>query len=180
MLALLVLIVIVIAVFLIFKKPAVKSGVIPVSSPAGQGQTGSNKSSAGNLNDVTTKGDSPGSSAPTPSGSPGQTSGLTLQAPSGTFVSNHRPSLSGANGVPSSELSICTTTAGANCYLKFTKDGVVKTLPVQTTDGSGSTSWRWDVSTAGFTVGTWQVTAIATLGNQTKSTPDGFPFEVQP
>ena len=107
-------------------------------------------------------------------------SGTDLAAPYGTFVSDHHPSLSGANNTPSSELSTCTTTPGASCYITFAKDGVTKKLASQTTDGSGSTSWHWDVSQAGLSEGTWEVTAVASLGGQTKTTIDTFKLEVQP
>jgi len=108
------------------------------------------------------------------------TVGTNLAAPYGTFVSDHHPSLSGANNTPSSELSTCTTSPGASCYINFTKGDVTKRLPTQITDGSGSTSWHWDVSQAGLSQGTWDITAVATLGDQTKSTSDTFKLEVQP
>lgn len=177
MLALLVLVLVLIGIYLIFRKPPAKSGVIPVSTSEQQSKSPPHGAAPSETSDVSSKGGSATSSPPAPGGTPAS---VTLQAPSGTFVSDHHPSLTNANGASSSEVSVCTTTAGATCYLKFTKDGVIKTLPVQTTDGSGSTSWRWDVQTAGFTAGTWQITAVAILGNQTKMTTDGFPFEVQP
>lgn len=107
------------------------------------------------------------------------TSGTELLAPSGNFISNHRPSL---GGVPnsSSEESICTTTPGAFCTITFKKDGVTKTLESLQTDNSGTVIWQWDVKSAGFIPGTWTVTATATLNGQTKSTDDLQPLEVQP
>ena len=99
--------------------------------------------------------------------------------PTGTFVSNHRPSLSGTT-TPSKEQSACTTVPGATCYIKFTKDGVVKTLPVQTADNNGSVIWNWDVAQAGFDTGSWQITAIASLNGQSKSATDSLALEVKP
>jgi hypothetical protein len=178
LLALLALVIVLAGIYLIFKKPTAKSGVIPVTTQASQPKSTADKTDSNNLPSVSDKNDG-SSNLPAPTGTPPNTP-VSLQAPSGTFVSDHQPSLSGADGAPSTEVSVCTTTAGATCYLKFTKDGVVKTLPVQTTDGSGSTSWRWDVSAAGFTTGNWQVIAVAALGDQVKSTTDGFRLEVQP
>lgn len=114
------------------------------------------------------------------SGGSSVSNGSDLIPPYGTFVSDHHPSLSGANNTPSTELSTCTTSPGASCYIKFTKEGEVKRLATQTTDGSGSTSWHWDVSQAGLSAGTWYITAVATQGDQTKTTNDTFKLEVQP
>lgn len=99
-----------------------------------------------------------------------------LVAPYGTLVSNHRP---GQNGSNLTELSQCTTTPGAKCYIKFTQADVVKTLPEKTTGTDGSIFWEWTINDAGLTSGKWSVTAIATLGGQTKSTTDQLSLEVQ-
>lgn len=103
----------------------------------------------------------------------------TLTAPTGTFVSNHRPSLSGSP-LLRQEKSVCNTTPGATCYMLFMKDGVAKQLATQTADNTGSTYWLWDVSQAGFTQGSWQITAVATLNGQTATANDSLPLEVQP
>jgi hypothetical protein len=103
----------------------------------------------------------------------------SLIAPFGTFVSNHRPSLSGSP-LLKQEKSVCNTTPGASCYILFMKDGIAKQLDPQTVDSTGSTYWIWDIGQAGLTQGTWKVTAVATLNGQTLSTDDGIPFEVQP
>ncbi len=112
------------------------------------------------------------SSQPSPtakaSGSNQSGSSTLLQTPFGQFVSNQNPSLSN----PSQQLeeSVCETTPGANCYIQFTKsESPTITLPTQVTNSQGVASWSWNLSNEGFTTGTWQVTAIATLGSQTKS-----------
>ena len=115
--------------------------------------------------------------APSPSG--GQSSDGNFLAPSGSFVSNHRPSLSG-NTAPTEEVSTCNTSPGAKCYIEFGQGNAVKKLDVQTADSSGSVNWIWDVAKAGFTEGSWQIKAVATLNGQTKTTEDSFVFEVQP
>lgn len=105
--------------------------------------------------------------------------GTTLTPPSGTFVSNHRPSLSGSDLLKHEE-SVCNTAPGATCYILFMKDGIVKQLDPQTADSSGSTSWSWDIGQAGLTEGAWKITAVATLNGQTLSADDSLKLEVQP
>jgi len=150
--------------------------IIPTTNPV----TSANKStsSTGNQQPTPATNPPPSDSAKNPS-SQVAANGATLTAPYGTFVSNHRPSLSGANNIPGSELSTCTTTPGATCYIKFTKGDQTRKLPSQNADGSGSTNWHWDVSQAGLSEGTWDITAVATLNGQTKSTNDAFKLEVQ-
>lgn len=93
-----------------------------------------------------------------------------LLAPTGNFVSNHRP---GQNNSPLSETSVCTTSPGAVCQIVFTNNGVTRSLPSQTTDRAGSTFWNgWTPTSVGLTAGSWQVQAKATLGNQTKVAND--------
>jgi cytoskeletal protein RodZ len=105
------------------------------------------------------------------------TTNITLLTPTGSFVSNHRPSLS-STGSPSSEQSVCNTTPGATCEIRFTKGNDIKKLPTQSTDTNGSTYWNWDVKSAGFTTGTWSITAYATLNGKTLSAPDAIGMEV--
>lgn len=104
---------------------------------------------------------------------------LPLIAPSGTFVSNHWPSLSGTSA-PSTEQSICITSPGAQCYIEFTKNGITKKLDSLTADSNGNVYWSWDVKQAGFTQGSWTIRATASLNGQTKATSDSLTFEVQP
>lgn len=114
----------------------------------------------------------------------GQTSGgsannnATLLTPSGTFVSNHHPNLSGSPA-PNSMNSVCTTTPGASCKITFTKDGVTKSLTPQTTDSSGSTYWNWKLQDLGLSVGSWRVDAIATFGDKSTTATDSLNLEVQ-
>jgi hypothetical protein len=125
---------------------------------------------------------SPASSGPvsdkTPSSSAGSGS-APLIAPYGTFVSNHHP----GDNSPNDEISYCYTTPGAACYIKFTKSGSGETtrLASQTTGSDGSTSWSWNVSNdAHLGSGHWEITAIATLSGQTKSTSDSLELVVGP
>jgi hypothetical protein len=107
----------------------------------------------------------------------GGSSSQTLLAPSGNFVSNHHP---GEGGSPTSETSVCTTTPGATCKITFTKDGVTKSLSVQSVDRGGSAYWNgWTPSDAGLSSGSWQVKAVATLNGQSESTTDAIELVVQ-
>lgn len=100
----------------------------------------------------------------------------SLTAPYGSLVSNHKP---GQNGSDLKEMSQCITSAGAKCYVKLTQGDVVKTLPEKIAGPDGTIFWEWNVDDAGLIGGKWTVTAVATLGNQTKSTTDQILLEVQ-
>ncbi|HEY4963525.1 MAG TPA: hypothetical protein VIH90_02405 [Candidatus Saccharimonadales bacterium] len=110
------------------------------------------------------------------SGDQNNMNGGSLITPYGSFVSNHKP---GQNGSNLTELSQCITSPGATCYIKFTQNGVVKSLPEKTADSSGSIFWEWNINDAGLTSGTWTITSIASLNGQTKSTTDQLTLQVQ-
>lgn len=120
----------------------------------------------------------------TPSTSPNgkddnNTAQKILVEPSGTFVSNHSPNISGAP-LPNKLQSTCSTTPGATCYIQFTKDGITKSTAKQTVDSGGGAYWSWTLNELGLTEGSWSVEAIATLGDQTKTSKDGITLEVRP
>ena len=100
----------------------------------------------------------------------------TLITPWGNFVSNHHP---GEGGSPSSETSTCNTTPGATCYIRFTNGTKTRNLGSKIANANGAVIWNWDVNAAGFSSGSWQVTAIATLNGQTKSANDSLALLVQ-
>jgi hypothetical protein len=100
-----------------------------------------------------------------------------LLVPTGTFVSNHRPNLSG-KPAPNQIQSVCVTTPGATCTIVFTKNGVSKQLPNQVTDRGGAAYWTWKLQDIDLTTGTWQVTAKATLGSHTETANDATALEV--
>ena len=102
---------------------------------------------------------------------------VTLLVPSGNFVSNHRPNLSGVPA-PNTMESVCNTTPGARCKISFTKDGVTKSLPEQTTDSGGATYWSWKLQDVGLTEGSWKIQAIATLNGQSKDASDALDLVV--
>jgi hypothetical protein len=110
---------------------------------------------------------------------PADVTNHTLIAPTGTFVSNHFP---GQNGSSTTEASVCNTSPGATCYIKFTNvvTGDTTQLAAQVTDARGTTSWYWDVSQdAHLSAGQWKVMAVATLGSQTKTATDTLNLTVK-
>jgi hypothetical protein len=100
-----------------------------------------------------------------------------LLVPTGTFVSNHHPNLSG-QPAPNQIQSVCVTTSGATCTIVFTKNGVTKQLPNQVTDRGGAAYWTWKLQDIDLTPGTWQVTAKATFGSRTETASDATALEV--
>jgi hypothetical protein len=157
----------------IFHRPKAVSDVIKSTNPAASNhQSNSSSDNQPASNSSSTQTDK-STTAVSDSSAP-------LVPPYGSFVSNHRPSLSGSGGVPSQEQSVCTTTPGATCYIKFSQNGAVKTLSAQTTDSKGAAYWNWDVKASGFTTGSWTITAVAGLNGQTKSTTDSLDLVVNP
>ncbi|MEI8338967.1 MAG: hypothetical protein WCF91_03520, partial [bacterium] len=144
------------------KEPKAVSGPIKTRDSVSKANTGSNS------NDLANSEKNNSTSAATPSGE--------LTNPYGTLISNHRP---GQNGSDLNVMSQCITSPGARCYIKITKGDIIKTLSEKTADNTGSVTWEWNINEAGITAGNWQITAIATQGNQTKTTSDQIPLEVQ-
>lgn len=134
-----------------------------------KGETGSTKSE--------TNGDKSVASQDKNSGQNNKTNGTSTAAlvlPTGNFVSSH------ITTGESPQSSDCTTTVGATCEIIFTKDGVIKTLPAQTTDKGGSTYWSWTPSQYGLTEGVWKIQARASLSGQTITADDAMNLEVRP
>ncbi len=102
-----------------------------------------------------------------------------LLAPTGSFVSNHHPNLSGSPA-PNQEQSVCITTPGAACNIEFAMNGVTKSLGSKLADSGGNVYWTWTLQSVGLTQGNWQITAKASANSQTKSTTDSLSLDVQP
>jgi hypothetical protein len=102
-------------------------------------------------------------------------SSTELLKPSGQFVSNHKP---GQNGSPVSEQSVCNTTPGATCEIRFQKGSVIKSLPSHTADAGGAAYWTWTPDEVGLTAGNWTVTAVASLNGKSLSSADSLALEV--
>lgn len=163
----------------LFHKRKAVSGTIPSttaksSSPTKSGQSTATPSQTGSTSTTNTGPESPKNQI----GSQQSSSGNVV-TPFGTFVSNHHPNLGGSPD-PSEEQSVCQTSPGASCYIKFVNGGVVKTLATQTTDQNGIVIWNWDVKKAGFTEGSWQITAVASSSGSTQSTTDQQALEIGP
>ncbi len=151
---------------------------IPITSPTPSSSQSSN--SSGNPTPVSND-KLPTNTPTTPSGNstPPNTTNKNVLTPSGTFVSNHHPSLSGSPELRQ-EQSVCYTSVGVSCYIEFSKDGQIKALPTKTTDSSGYAYWTWDVKDAGFSSGSWKIKAVAGSGDQTKTASDSLTLDVQP
>lgn len=98
--------------------------------------------------------------------------------PTGTFVSNHRPNLSGSPA-PNTESSTCTTTPGAKCKITFSNNGVSKSLPTKLTDANGNVIWGWSLESVGLTAGDWVVSAIAINADKSSTTIDPINLTVR-
>jgi hypothetical protein len=91
-------------------------------------------------------------------------------------VSNHHP---GKSGSPTSEVSVCNTTPGATCYIKFTNGDLSTALTAKKTNGDGVAIWYWDTKDANLVSGNWQIMAVATLNGQTKTSADTLPLVIK-
>jgi len=115
---------------------------------------------------------SPSANQSNGSSSSPSSSQANITSPYGSFVSNHSPQISSAS--LSQENSVCNTSPSTPCYISFSKDGVTKSLPSQTTDSNGTTSWSWDVKSAGLTPGNWTITVFAGSGSDIKTKQDSI------
>jgi hypothetical protein len=104
-------------------------------------------------------------------GNPTGAANINLLGPYGTFVSNHHPTTG------DTEESVCSSTAGASCYIQFMNGSTVKKLDPEDIGSEGSVAWTWKVSMLG--PGTWKVTAVANMNGQTKTTDDAILMEVK-
>ena len=126
-----------------------------------------------------TTSDSSSSSQPgdTKNNQDSSTTASELITPSGDFVSNHHPNLSGSPS-PYTMTSVCTTTPGAKCTIQFVSGDTTKSLQPQTTDRGGSAYWNWKLQDIDMTAGTWKVKAVATLNGKTVSAYDALDLVV--
>ncbi|HVV25583.1 MAG TPA: hypothetical protein VHC21_00935 [Candidatus Saccharimonadales bacterium] len=135
-----------------------------------KGETGKNSgtSASKQTNSGTTDSDEESSSS-----SKAAPSAQTLFTPTGEFISNHSPNLSGSPA-PNTESSVCNTTPGATCQITFTMDSTTRSLPAKTADANGSVFWSWNLQSVGLTAGSWKVQAIASQNGQTKTASDAM------
>jgi|SRR5581483_1178198 len=171
--AVVVAVILVVAILLITHRPKPSVATIPSTNPLKV-----NKSDQSNPQTSPTS-DSSTPSAPNKStnNASAADNNLPLTAPYGTFISNHKP---GQNGSPTTEQSTCNTTPGATCYIKLTQGSLTRTLATQTADSNGAVIWNWDIKDTDLSSGSWVVTAVASLNNQSKTTSDPLPLEIQP
>lgn len=148
------------------KPPVVVSG----SSFNTKGEPSANKSK-------TTSSQNNGNSSTTDQKSSISNAQKTLIMPSGSFVSNHHPNLSGSPA-PNSMTSVCNTMPGASCKITFTNGSTTAELPSHTVDANGSAYWTWKLQDIHLTVGSWKIQAIASLNGQSKSASDAMDLVV--
>ncbi len=164
----LLLLVIIIVSLYIFRHHSNKATIPSTHAVVNNQGTNQNNSVSGNPSSSSTT-SNPKS---TTSGSSPTNTDNTLIAPYGSFVSNHHP------GSSDQELSVCTTSPGATCYIQFTNGQSVKKLDSQTVSGDGTAYWSWNIKT--LSPGTWTISAVASFGSQIKTTNDQLTLEVQP
>ena len=109
-----------------------------------------------------------------------ETSTSFLIQPTGDFVSDHHPNLSG-HPAPNILTSVCNTSPGATCQIFFSMNGVVRSLPSKDADSSGTVYWQnWTLQSIGLSSGSWKISVLASLGNQTKTSYDTMDLLVSP
>jgi hypothetical protein len=106
-------------------------------------------------------------------------SATSLITPSGDFVSDHHPNLSGTPD-PNLEESVCNTTPSATCQISFTMNGTTKSLEAGSADSGGAVYWSWHLQDLSLTAGSWTVTATATLNGQSSTATDPQQLVVSP
>lgn len=105
--------------------------------------------------------------------------GLTPATPSGTFVSNHHPNLDG-DPAPNQINSICQTTPGVTCEIRFTKESSTKILGASKVGSDGYVSWDWKLQDIGLSEGIWKIEVVAKNGDKTAISVDPSSLEVGP
>lgn len=96
--------------------------------------------------------------------------------PYGNFVNNH--SVKMGSEIAENMSSICHTTPGAECLIRFTHGETIRELEMQKVDGNGKTQWYWSLNDVGLTAGSWKVEAAATLNGKESVTVDPIKLEV--
>jgi len=170
----LVIIIVSFVIFKITKAPEALTGQIKTIQQSPSNNQGTSNKSTIQPKNVSDKGSQQETNSS--SSTSNVDTGIPLVAPYGALVSNHKPGKNGSNTIEESE---CITTPGATCSMQFTQNGVIKTLDSEKTDSTGTAIWTWDVNKAGLTKGNWQVTAIAKLDSQYKSTTDKLLLEIE-
>ncbi|MDB5164317.1 MAG: hypothetical protein JWS12_935 [Candidatus Saccharibacteria bacterium] len=130
-----------------------------------------NQYTKGEVNQPSNPSNSSNQSGNPPSDSKTGGSSTTLVTPTGNFVSNHHPNLSGSPA-PNSITSVCNTSPGASCKIWFTNGNVTKSLSAQVTDAGGATYWNWKLQDIGLAAGSWKISATSTMGSASQTSTD--------
>ena len=111
---------------------------------------------------------------------PGQTTtDAQPTKPTGTFISNPGNDPNHPVKVSTSEESVCTTTPGVYCELRFTSGSTTYKSDRHKTNANGSAIWSWTPGEYSLTPGTWQVTMVAINGSKTASSTSAQPLVVK-
>lgn len=106
-------------------------------------------------------------------------SGAAPVAPTGLFLNSHELSLSG-DGVPAAGHSVCRTSPGATCVVRFVSDSGTVALGAKTVGDTGVVSWDWTPSSIGLGTGTYRVEIVATRGGHEVVVHDARDLTVVP
>ncbi len=134
-----------------------------------QSQSNGKSSSSGSSTSTT--------NSPSSTSSAKSAGNIPLVAPTGNFVSDHHPNLSGSPA-PNTMTSVCNTSPGASCRISFTNGSTTKSLADQVTDAGGVTYWYWKLQDIGLTAGNWTITATSSSGGKSLSATDPMPLVV--
>ena len=111
--------------------------------------------------------------APTSSSAPA----IAPDTPSGLFLNTHVLSLGGTNA-PSAGQSVCKTSPGATCEIRFSNDSGTHTLAAKVAGADGIAQWSWTPADVGLTVGHWTVDIVASRGAATVTANDPLGLQI--
>lgn len=155
----------------------------PVTTPRADGPTTTTAADAtvDEPSDTDGADDPAGSDEPSPDAS-GTTPDTAVTdpplEPTGLFLNTHELSLSGTNA-PREGHSVCQTSPGATCEIRFLADGAVAgALPAAQIDSSGVVSWDWNPAESGLGTGTYEVVVVAARGGHEVTVTDARPLVV--
>ncbi len=107
---------------------------------------------------------------------PSDTDNQSLESP-GTYSS-----FASSHSVTSGTLenTVCITTPGASCTVEFKQGDVVKSLPAQSTDSTGSAYFYWTPGKVKLSPGNWSIILKVTLNGASKTAQDNITLQVAP
>ncbi len=139
----------------------------PTDAPSGTDDTGS-----GTGEPTGTDAGAPGATGDPDPATPDTVAGDPPLAPTGLFINTHELSLTGT-GAPRDGHSVCQTSPGATCEIRFLSgDRVVGSLEAEPVGDSGVVSWDWTPDGIGLTPGNHRVEVVAIRGGHEVTVTD--------